>query len=336
MLHPANAQFGRRRKIALEEHIVPSELHSLITNPGWPDASWQQVLEDLTDIDRRLEVMNENDIELAVLSLGSNGLQDVLDPSEAAELAGRANDALAKTISEHPDRFAGFAALPMQQPESAAAELRRAVSELGFCGALVNGYSSFGDLDTGVYYDHASYEPFWEAVAALGIPFYLHPRNPLPNQRRIYDGRGELLGPTWAFAVETGTHALRLITSGLFDRHPRVTVMLGHLGEFLPFAIHRLEQRMARLPQVRLQRSPTEVLQENFYVTTSGNCHTPSLNACIEQLGAEHVMFAADYPFEVVSEATTWFDALTLDPLTKSLIERGNAHKLLGVGSARG
>jgi 2,3-dihydroxybenzoate decarboxylase len=219
----------------------------------------------------------------------------------------------------------------MQDPVAAATEFERAVHGLGFCGALVNGYSSVGNLEVGRYYDDPEYEPLWAAVEDLGAPFYLHPRNPLPNQRRIYEGREELLGPTWAFAVETGTHALRLITSGLFDRHPRATVILGHLGEFLPFAIHRLEQRISRLPQIQLNRSPSEVLRQNFYVTTSGNYHTPSLTACIDELGAERILFAADYPFEVLSDATTWFDALDVDPQTKASIGHVNARSLLSL-----
>src|SRR5205814_2238766 len=114
----------------------------------------------------------------------------------------------------------------MQDPQASAAEHERCVRDLRFVGALVNGYSSFGDFETAAYYDEPQYLPFWERIASLDVPFYLHPRNPLPNQRRIYQGRNELLGPTWAFAVETGTHALRLITSGLFDRFPTLTVIL--------------------------------------------------------------------------------------------------------------
>ncbi len=134
-----------------------------------------------------------------------------------------------------------------------------------------------------------------------------------------------------AFAIETGTHALRLITSGLFDRYPRLQIVLGHLGEFLPFAIHRFEQRLSRIPSVRLERGPSEVLRENFHVTTSGNYHTPSLRACIEQLGAERLLFAADYPFEVLDEGTSWFDALELDDDVKTLIGSRNAARLFAL-----
>jgi 2,3-dihydroxybenzoate decarboxylase len=275
--------------------------------------------------------MDAGRVAMAVLSLGSNSIQDVLDARRAVALARRANDALAQTVATHPNRFAGLAALPMQDPAAASEELHRAVVTLGFRGALVNGYTSNGSLDVARYYDHRDYEPLWSALEELEVPLYLHPRNPLPGQRVIYEGREELLGPTWAFAIETGTHALRLITSGLFDRYPRLQIVLGHLGEFLPFAIHRFEQRLSRIPSVRLERGPSEVLRENFHVTTSGNYHTPSLRACIEQLGAERLLFAADYPFEVLDEGTSWFDALELDDDVKTLIGSRNAARLFAL-----
>ena len=315
-------------KIAVEEHFVPAGLEELITNPGWPDAALRRVLDRLRDIDGRLEAMDALGIEMAVLSLGAFGIQDVVDPARAVELSRRANDALAEIVREHPTRLAGLAALPMHDPEAGAAELERAVTQLGLCGALVNGYSSVGSLETGVYYDIDDYLPFWERVEALDVPFYLHPRNPLPNQQRIYDGREELLGPTWAFAVETGTHALRLITSGLFDRFPRLTLVIGHQGEFLPFALNRLEQRMSRIPEIELQRSPTQVLRENFYITTSGNYHMASLLGVLLEVGADRLLFAADYPFEEMADGATWFDGVPISENDRLKIGRTNAQRL--------
>lgn len=317
-------------KIAVEEHVAPPALSHLITNPGWPAASFQRVLDDLADIERRLQLMDAGGVALSVLSLGSVGIQTVADSSAAVQLAAEANDAVAEIVDANPDRFAAFAALPMQDPDAAETELRRAVGRLGCLGALVNGYTDVAGGGSR-YYDEPAYEPLWAAFEELDVPLYLHPRDPLPSQRRIYQGREELLGPTWAFAVETGTHALRLITSGLFDRYPGVTVIVGHLGEFLPFAIHRLEQRMSRLADIRLERSPTEVLRQNFYITTSGNYHTPSLRGCIEEVGAERLLFAADYPFEVLDDGTSWFDALELDSETKAQIASHNAAALLRI-----
>jgi 2,3-dihydroxybenzoate decarboxylase len=276
--------------------------------------------------------MDRLGIEIAVLSLGSFGIQDVVEPARAVEQARKANDALAETVRAHPTRFAGLAALPMQDPAAAAGELARAVQELGLKGALVNGYSSLGDLETGVYYDDERFLPFWERVEELGVPFYLHPRNPLPNQRRIYEGRTELLGPTWAFAVETGTHALRLLTSGLFDRFPRLTIVLGHLGEFLPFALNRLEQRMSHIPHVQLEKPATQYLRDNFYITTSGNNHTASLVGVLLELGADRLLFAADYPFEEMADGATWFDSVPISESDRLKIGRTNAQRLFGLG----
>jgi 2,3-dihydroxybenzoate decarboxylase len=318
-------------KIATEEHFTTPELEHLISGVGWAPDAWRVVLDRLEDVDRRLEEMDRLGIEKALLSLGAFGIQDVVDAAEAALFAEQANDALAALVQQHPTRLAGLAALPMQDPPAAAEELDRAVSRLGLKGALVNGYSSVGSLEAGVYYDDEAYLPFWQRVEELGVPFYLHPRNPLPNQRRIYDGRTELLGPTWAFAVETGTHALRLITSGLFDRFPRLTLIVGHMGEFLPFALPRLEQRMSHIPDVRLERPPTQVLRENFYITTSGNNHVPSLIGLMLEVGADRILFATDYPFEEMADGATWFDAVPISDADKQKIGRTNAEALFGL-----
>jgi len=311
-------------KIAIEEHFVTPSLEGLITNPGWPPDAWRRTLDALIDLDSRLELMDRHGIERAVLSLGSNGIQEEPDAPAAVSAAIAANDALASVVASHPDRFSGFAALPLQDPAAAAAELDRAVTELGFVGALVNGYTPPGE-----YYDHPKFWPVWERIEALGVPFYLHPRNPLPDQRRIYEGRPELLGPTWAFAVETGTHALRLIAGGVFDRFPGATVILGHLGEFLPFAIQRFEARLSRIPSAKLEKAPTACLRENFYITTSGNYHTASLRAIIADLGADRVLFAADYPFEEMADGAEWIDAVEISEADRAAIASENAKRLL-------
>jgi gamma-resorcylate decarboxylase len=320
-------------KIALEEHFVTPELERCIAGVGWDPMEWRGVLGRLEDVERRLELMDQNRIEIAVLSLGSDGIQGLLEAADAIETARMANNALAALIAEHPTRFAGFAALPMQDPAAAERELTRAVGELRLKGALVNGYSNLGSADTGLYYDAPDYEQFWRTAAELGVPIYLHPRNPLPNQRRIYQGREELLGPTWAFALETGTHALRLITSGLFDRVGDLQIVLGHLGEQLPFAINRLEQRLSHNPRVHLDKPPSQVLREHFFITTSGNSHTPSLVGAIEELGADRVMFATDYPFENMEDGARWFDGLEreLGAETYEKIARRNVIRLLGL-----
>ena len=318
-------------KIAVEEHFVTPELRDTIFGSiGWDPEEWRTMAERLVDTgELRLAAMDAHGVEMSVLSLAAPCIQDVVDPARAVADAQGANDALAEVVERHPDRFAALAALPMQDPEAAADELERAVRRLGFKGALVNGYSSIGDLATAAYYDEPQYEVVWDRLAKLGVPLYLHPRNPLPTQRRIYEGREELLGPTWAFTVETATHCLRLITAGLFDRHPDLTVIIGHMGELLPFAVARTEQRLSHIPGVSLERTAPEYLRENFYLTTSGNFHSQSLVGAILQVGADRLLFAVDYPFEETSDAAGWFDTVPISELDRVKIGRTNAQRLL-------
>jgi len=318
-------------KVALEEHFVTPALENRIASVGWDPQEWRDVLDRLGDFDRRLQEMDRLGVEMVVLSLGSDGVQGIPDAGEAIATAQEANDALAAIVAENPSRFAGLGALAMQDPGAAADEVERCVGELGFKGVLVNGYSDMPG-DSGAYYDAPEYLEFWDRLAGLGVPFYLHPRDPLAANARIYSGREELLGPSWAFAVETGTHALRLITSGLFDRLPELQIILGHMGEQLPFAMARLDQRIAHDPKVRLERSPRRVFRENFHITTSGNYHTPSMLGAMLELGAERVMFSADYPFERMQDAAEWFDALPLSDVDQAKVGRHNAIELLGLG----
>jgi 2,3-dihydroxybenzoate decarboxylase len=323
-------------KIAFEEHFVTPELEDTIFGSiGWDPAEWRAMAQALRETDgQRLAIMDDAGIDIAVLSLAAPCLQDVVDPDRAVESARAANDALSDVVAAHPDRYVALAALPLQDPTAAADELERCVRELGFRGALANGYSSVGDLDTAAYYDEPAYLPFWERVAELDVPFYLHPRNPLPTQRRLYRDREMLLGPTWAFTVETATHALRLMTSGLFDRLPTLQIVLGHMGELLPFAVARTEQRLSHIPTSRLDRLPQQLLRENFWLTTSGNFHTPSLIGALLQVGADRLLFAADYPFEQPQEAAAWFDATPISETDRRKIGRTNAQRLLKLATA--
>jgi len=320
-------------KIAIEEHFVTPELEETIfPSIGWDPAEWRCMAEQLQEVgEARLADMDAAGVEIAVLSLAAPCIQDEFDVPQAIERAAGANDALAAAVAAHPDRFAALAALPLQDPVAAADELERCVTQLGFKGALANGYSSVGSLDTAAYYDEPQYLPFWQRVVSLGVPFYLHPRNPLPTQRRIYESREALLGPTWAFTVETATHCLRLIVSGLFDQLPSLQIIIGHMGELLPFAVQRTEQRLSHLPAVRLERGPQECLRENFHLTTSGNFHTASLLGALLQVGSDRLLFAADHPFERTADAAAWFDEVPISEADRIKIGRTNAQMLLGL-----
>jgi len=237
-------------KIAIEEHFALPE--TLGDSTAYAvGGSWSLLEQRLLDLDDvRLAEMDRHGVGYAIVSLNSPAVQAIPDRARAIDVARKANDVLAAAVARHPDRLGGFAALPMQDPDAAATELTRAVKDLGFKGALVNGFSQVGDANTVIYYDDPGYAAFWAQVDVLDVPFYLHPREPLPAREPIYDGHPWLLGPVWAFAAETAVHALRLLCSGLFDRHPRLTMILGHLGEGLPYNAWRIDHRMRKMPRM--------------------------------------------------------------------------------------
>ncbi len=318
-------------KIGLEEHFALEEtisdsLHML------PEEAWSEVRRRLLDIqEKRLELMDVHGMEMMLLSLNAPTVQAKSDPKEAYELSRRANDFLAEQVAKRPTRFQGLAALPMQDPDLAARELERCVNELGFKGALVNGFSEISGVEGPVYYDLPQYWPFWAAVESLDVPFYLHPRNPLPDDARIYKGHPWLLGPTWAFAQETAVHALRLMASGLFDKHPRLQIILGHMGEGLPYNMWRVDNRNAWMnlkPRYPAQKRLAEYFQANFHLTTSGNFRTQTLIDAILEIGADRILFSTDWPFENIDHAADWFDAATMSDSDRLKIGRLNAQKL--------
>ncbi|MHC6226222.1 amidohydrolase family protein [Pseudomonas sp. X10] len=318
-------------KIALEEHFATEE--TLQDSLGQMPASVGPELKArLLDIQkRRIEEMDRHGIALMILSLNAPAVQAVPNIQEANDLARRSNDYLAEQIAQNPTRFKGFAALPMQDPELAALELQRCVDELGFVGALVNGFSQVGDIDTVRYYDLPQYRPFWEKVQALDVPFYLHPRNPLPSHAPIYDGHPWLLGPTWAFGQETAVHALRLMGSGLFDDHPKLKIILGHLGEGLPYSMWRVDNRNGwmNIPgNYPAKRKIAEYFHENFYLTTSGNFNDQTLIDAMLEIGSDRLLFSADWPFENIDHACDWLDNASISDNDRMKIGRTNAARL--------
>jgi 2,3-dihydroxybenzoate decarboxylase len=323
-------------KVTLEDHFATEA--TLGDSQPFGAHVWPELRHRLTDFqDQRLRLMDESGVEIMVVSLNAPAIQAIPDARQAAEDARRANDILAAEVAKRPDRFVGIAALAMQDPEAATNELERCVNQLGFKGALVNGFSQVGTPDTAVYYDLPQYRPFWGAVERLDVPFYLHPRNPLPGSIPGYEGHSWLIGPTWGFAAETAMHALRLIGSGLFDAHPRLQIILGHLGEGLPYYLWRIDNRnnWMKTPHKYAARGQVaDYVRANFHLTTSGHYSTPALIDAIAEMGADRVMFSVDYPFEDISDAAQWFDNTPLSESDRRKIGRTNALRLFGLPGA--
>ena len=203
-------------------------------------------------------------------------------------------------------------------------------------GALVNGFSQSGTPDTCLYYDLPQYWPFWEAVQKLDVPFYLHPRNPIPAWSQIYDGHPWLLGPTWAFGQETAVHALRLMGSGLFDAYPKLKIVLGHMGEGLPFSMWRIDNRNAWVKttlKYPAKRRIADYFHENFWLTTSGNFRTQTLIDAMLEIGADRILFSTDWPFENIDHAADWFDSASISEADRQKIGRTNAMHLFKLGN---
>ncbi len=321
-------------KVALEEHFAIEE--TVADGAGFVPENYRDELRHrLLDIhDTRLKLMDQHGIEMMLLSLNAPTVQGIPDVAPAIDLDKRSNDYLAEQVAKRPDRFQGFAALPMQDPDAAARELQRCVKDLGFKGALVNGFSQVKDPNSAVYYDLPQFWPFWAEVEKLGVPFYLHPRNPLPSMAQIYEGHGWLMGPTWAFGQETAVHALRLMGSGLFDKHPKLTIVLGHMGEGLPYSMWRVDNRNAWVktpPKYPAKRRISDYFRENFYLTTSGNFRTQTLIDAMLEIGADRILFSADWPFENIDHAAEWFDVATIAEGDRIKIGRTNADKLFGL-----
>lgn len=279
-------------------------------------------LPDFTEY--RLPDMDAAGIDVQVLSLTVPGVQVDVDAATARDRARFANDYLARVVAEHPDRFAGFAALPLQDPRAAAEELSRAVRELGFCGALVN------DHFQGHYLDEPQYEEIWAALEELSVPLYLHPGAPPADRWKLLDGRTQLAGAMWAWAAEVGGHAMRIVIGGVFDRHPGATLILGHMGEFLLYMRSRLDSRYRILDHdFALQRMPSAYIGSNVVITNSGVFSPAALTGAVLEIGADAIMFSIDYPYESSREAVAGFEQTPLSDADREKIAHGNAERIL-------
>ncbi|MFB5147983.1 amidohydrolase family protein [Burkholderia orbicola] len=317
---------NRIRKIALEEHFIAPgfDKHIAPLLNLMPQGVVSELSRRLDDFDAlRLEAMDDAGIAMSVLSLTGPGLQAEPPGPATTRLASTTNDFLAERIERHPKRFAGFATLAMHDPIAAADELERTVATYGFKGALVNGHTK------GIYYDYPAYDVFWERLQALDVPFYLHPSD-FSGLPQAVVGHPELHGAMWGWGVETATHALRLLFGGVFDRFPNIKIILGHMGEGLPYLRWRYDSRFSVYSHgIELQHKPSEYFGRNIVITTAGVCSPGALAGAVAEMGADAVMFSVDYPYESTALAADFIERAPLDEETRALICHGNAERLL-------
>jgi predicted TIM-barrel fold metal-dependent hydrolase len=309
--------------IALEEHYWDKELAAqFVGAEGTRDPEMLKRLYDLGEL--RLKEMDEAGIDMQFLSHGAPSAQKLSGP-DAADLTRRVNDRLHAVVSANPKRFAAFAALPTSDPKAAAAELER-TTKLGLKGAMIHG------LANGVFLDDKRFWPIYERAQALDVPIYLHPSVPLPAVMDAYykDYAKDfpmVVRAAWGYTVETATLAIRMVLSGVFDAYPKLKIVLGHLGETLPFLVWRVDQALAR-PGAAKPMSFREIFCGHFYITTSGNFSNPALLCCVMELGIDRILFAVDWPFVANKPAVEWIDSMPLCDEDKVKILSGNATRL--------
>ena len=316
--------------ITLEEHFVTDSFVCATGSFGdnAPPAL-AQMRPKLLDLGAgRIAAMDESAIDMQVLSLASMGI-DSLDASTAASLVRDINDELAQATIDNPDRLAGFASLALKQPNEAARELNRCVTQHGFSGALVDGTTD------GLFLDDPRFLPVFEAAVSLGVPIYLHPAPPPEPVAAVYYANlpgdtGHLLSIAgWGWHAETGLHILRLIVSGLFDRLPSLQIIIGHMGEGLPYALARSSNVLSR--SAKLQRSVADYFQSNIHITTSGYFTLPPLRCALDVVSIDRLMFSIDYPFSANSNGRTYLDGVSKDLSSEDLakLTHRNAERLL-------
>jgi 5-carboxyvanillate decarboxylase len=340
-----SATGGRWRRIAVEEHFLFPELlaagQRYLASPAAAHSGWREAGAALEDDDRerrgalaldlgdgRIAAMDDAGVDQALLSISTVANLQMLEPAEGTALAREANDRLADAIAARPERLAGLACLAPQNPEAAAAELERAVGGLGLAGVVINSHAR------GEYLDGPRYAPIFETAQAQGVPIYLHPSLLPAGAVAPYLDYG-LMAAMWGYAADASLHALRIVLAGTFDRFPGLQIVLGHLGEHIPFSLSRLDAHHAQTrakTTPHLQRRPSEYFTEHFSVSTSGMNHAPaSIRFCMETMGVDRVMFAADYPFEDMDGEVAAFDAVALSDDERAALEHGNAERIFGL-----
>ena len=288
------------------------------------------VVDRLCDLDaKRISEMDAAGIDMQVLSLSAPGVEQ-LEPAEAVSVAREANDYLADAIKRHPTRFAGFAALPTSAPKEAVAELQRCFAIPGFKGIVVNGHNK------GRYLDDKFYWPILEAAQALNAPIYLHPTPPPKPVIEAYYGRFDplvtdlLAGGAWGWHIETSVHILRMICGGVFDQFPKLQVVIGHMGEGLPFFFQRFDTAPKEV--TKLKQPIVAYLKQNVHYTFSGFNFQPTFQNLLGELGGvDRIMFSADYPYQSMPEARAFLDQIKVSEEDRARIAHKNAEKLFGL-----
>ncbi len=323
------------RTITLEEHFAPP---GFFDGPGRQlkeaqlkgGARGEKIIAQLADVGAgRIAEMDAAGIDMQVLSLNAPG-NEQLEPAESAALARASNDFLHEAVRKHPDRFAGLAALPTLMPDKAAAELDRCVRQCGFRGALINGHSR------GRYLDDPFFSPIFESAVALNVPIYLHPTQP---PQAVVDAQFSGFAPQvswvfstsgWGWHIETAVHVIRLILGGVFDRFPKLQIVVGHLGEGLPFMLPRLDRNFPTA-MTKLQRSLGEYLRQNVHYTFGGFNFPATFLDLLLEVGADRIMFSVDHPYGSMAQARAFLEQIPASAADKERIAHGNAEKLFGL-----
>ena len=321
------------KTIAIEEHFttpmykqnVPANEFRNFYLTSRSEQIGHNIVDELADLGRkRLAHMDAAGVDVQVLSFGSPGPQGFA-ADIAIPMARDANDLLHEAVKAHPDRFAGFAALPTADPKAAADELERTVTKLGFKGTMIHGHTQ------GSFLDERKYWVIFERAQALSVPIYLHPTLAHPSAMASYfNGYEELARAGWGFAIDTSCHFLRIVFAGVFDAFPDLKIILGHLGEGLPFAMHRLNDHTYKAAARRgLKKSPLQYLKDNMLVTTSGNWYEPAFLCTLLALGADNILFAVDWPYEPNTAGIEFLNKLSISDLDREKIAHLNAERIL-------
>ncbi len=330
------------RRIATEEAFaIPEQMEAqreLVANAQEydPDLFLWRVQTDpngpvhnrLIDLyEMRMREMDKYDVDMHLLALTSTGVQ-MMEPDRAVAVAEIGNDRLRDAIQRYPDRFTGLATIAVQDPPRAVKEIERAITKLKLNGIMINSHTN------GEYLSEQKYWPILEAIEDLNVPLYIHPRAPIPLMAKAYK-TDHLEHAIWGYQAETGLHGLRLITGAVFDQFPKLQVVLGHMGEGIPYWLYRLDFMYEKVKidfgRRKLKLSPSEYFKRNFYITTSGMNWEPTLKFCIEAMGADRIMWAIDYPYQDHPDAVEFMDAARISEKDKQAIYHGNAERVFKI-----